>query len=291
MPIMLAVQVKVLMNDTAREYLSYGKVLLPLLKCRKIIKPEEFRWGSKDQYFLYFSAPAKKTDTLVIYIHGGGWNSNSPKQHFFIGQKIALEGFDCVMPGYRKTPKCRYEEISDDIFKGYSEIKKFLAAKNCKYSKIIVAGSSAGAHLGALLCLDAEKQEKYGIAENEFSGLISMSGPLCFDFAQTGALNILMTQLFNSKNVLVWKKGEPCSKLHSLSGFRMLLIQSEHDGIVGFNQAEAFCKKARALKIPSVLYKVTESWNTHSLYCAGVFLKNRNESATLNRFFEFLEET
>lgn len=278
------------MNDTTREYLSYGKLFLPLLKCKKIISFQEHRWGNKDQYFLHFTSPSKKSDTLVIYIHGGGWNSNSPKQHYFIGQKVALEGYDCIMPGYRKTPKFGYEEISDDIFHGYAEIKKYLLEKKFSYSKIVVMGSSAGAHLGALLCFDEEKKKQYNISSDEFSGLISLAGPVSFEFSRTPAQDTLLSYLFKSKNPADWKKGEPYSKMTSLKNFKLFAVQSEHDGIVCMDQAKEFCKKAESLKIPAKLYEVTDDWNTHTLYCAGIFLLNRHDSNTLETVFRFIEE-
>ena len=46
---------------------------------------------------------------------------------------------------------------------------------------IIVVGSSAGAHLGALLVYDRSLQEKYGIKRDIFKGFISLSGPLVFE--------------------------------------------------------------------------------------------------------------
>ncbi len=276
------------MNDTLREYFSYGSFIIPLLKVKKIITPVKVQWGNKNQYFLHYSSPSPKNDTLVIYIHGGGWNNGSPADFHFIGQRIALEGFDCILPGYRKSPKYHYDEIVDDVFKGYLEIKKYIAGSKRTYSKIIVMGSSAGAHLGALLCFDTERQKKIGIDANEFSGLISLGGPLCFDYQQTGTLNILMKDLFASKDRAVWKRGEPISKLTTNTNTRLLLIQSRHDGLIGYEQAEAFYKQAIGLGMQAEIYDVPEKKNTHSAYSAGIFLKERIESPTRDKVFEWI---
>ena len=277
------------MNDTLREYLSYGSFILPLMKCRKTITPDRVRWKDKDRYFLYFPSPCKKSDTLVIYIHGGGWNSGSPSDFHFIGQKIANEGYDCIMPGYRKASKAHFEEIADDIFSGYKEIKKYLSDKKLGYSKTVVIGSSAGSHLGALLCYDSERQEKYGIPADEFDGFISLAGPLCFDLPQTGTLNTLGANMFGSRDKSEWKKGEPISKLKNGQKTKAMLIQSRHDGIIGFEQAEKFRGRATELGIPAELYEVTEKQDTHSAYSAGIFLSERAKSPTLDRVFEWLD--
>lgn len=278
------------MNDTLREYLSYGSFILPLISCKKTLMPERVQWSDKDRYFLHFSSPCKTNDTLVLYIHGGGWNSGSPSDFHFIGQKIALEGYDCIMPGYRKAPKAHFEEIIDDIFSGYCEIKKYLSEKNLSYSEIIVTGSSAGAHLGALLFCDSKRQKKYNIAPDEFDGFISLAGPLCFELPQTSAADTLAANMFGSKDKSAWTKGEPLSMLEKGQKTKMLLIQSRHDGIIGFEQAELFCRRARELDIPAELYEVTEKRNTHSAYSAGIFLRERRDSPTLDKFFEWLEK-
>lgn len=128
------------MNDTLREYLSYGQLIVPILKIKKNIQPEEVNWGDRDQYFLYYPSPCKKADTLVVYIHGGGWNAGSPKDFYFIGQKIALEGFDCMMLGYRKASKYHYPEISEDIFEGYVKLREHLKRRDASILRPLLWG-------------------------------------------------------------------------------------------------------------------------------------------------------
>ncbi|MBR4112020.1 MAG: alpha/beta hydrolase fold domain-containing protein [Ruminiclostridium sp.] len=277
------------MNDTLREYLSYGSIVVPLLKVRKIIKPTKVQWGNKDQYFLHYKSPSPVNDTLVIYIHGGGWNSGSPANFHFIGQRIALEGYDCIMPGYRKSPKHHYEDIVHDVFNGFAEIGNYADENKLSYSKIVIMGSSAGAHLGALLCCDKEMQIKYGIDCDRLSGLISLAGPLCFDEPRTFELSKLTGDMFGSNNRTDWEKGEPVRKLSCNNNTRMLIVQSRHDGIVGYEQAVKFVNSANEMGISAELYEVTEKRNTHSLYSAGIFLWERSMSPLLDKVFNWIE--
>lgn len=273
-----------------REYLSYWKFIIPLLKVKKTIKTEEINWGGKDQYVMFFPAEGVKKDKLIIYTHGGGWNSHSPKQDFYIGQNLAMHGYDCFMTEYRKTPKFTYEDIIDDVFRCYVEIKKYMKEKGLSYDKIILMGSSAGAHLSAVLCFDKKRQERFGISADDFNGLLLMAGPLCFDYDKTGTEKLLLKYLFDSKEVSDWKKGEPYSMLSARDNFKLKMIHSKHDGLLGWEQAQAFCDKAAEHGIPGEIYEVKEAWNTHSAYCSGVFLKTREESDTLNKTYEMLEE-
>ena len=276
------------MKDSLREYLSYVGFILPLLRVKRTVRPRKVQWGDRSQYFLHYPAPSPKRDNLIVYIHGGGWNSGSPADFHFIGQKFALAGYDCVMPGYRKSPKYHYDDIAEDIFRGYREIQAYLRTENAVYPHMTVVGSSAGAHLGALLCFDLERRDKHGIAPGQPDGLVSLAGPLCFDFPQTRAQNKLMRDLFSSSSMAVWKTGEPLSKLTGGQAVRTLVVQSRHDGVIGFAQAEKFYRRALELGLDAELFEVPEAQNTHSAYSAGIFLKTCQESPTLRKVFDWI---
>ena len=277
------------MNDTLREYLSYGSFLIPLLTFKKTIQPEKVQWGGKSQYFLYFPSPEPVNDTLIIYLHGGGWNSHSPEEFAFIGEKFALEGYDCVLPSYRKTPRFRYKNLIYDVFAGYCAIRKHLSEKRT-YKKVIVIGSSAGAHLGALLCYDSFLQNKFSISPDEIDGFISLAGPLCFDSPYTFEFKYLISSLFHSSDSAMWKKGEPVRKLKQGQQTKCMIIQSRHDGVVEFDQSHKFYQRACELGIPAEFYEVIEKQDTHSAYCAGIFLKEKTDSPTLEKVFETAEK-
>ena len=285
------------MNDTVREYTSYWKVLIPYMRYMRsshTVEPVKVTWGDDpQQYFLDFRAPSRSRITegskLVIYLHGGGWSSNSPTLHDFVGQKIASLGYDCIMAGYRKSPKWRFDAIIEDVFEGYVKIREYLENNGRSYEKIIISGSSAGAHLGALLCFDEEKKASYRIAENEFAGLLLMAGPVDFSYPQTGTLNKLLTRLFNTKDRNIWKTGEPIRKMTALPGLKVRIIQSRHDGLVGFEQARSLHEKAMSLGMSSTFYEVKDPWDTHSLYCVGVFLLETSQSETLRTVVEMIE--
>ena len=69
----------------------------------------------------------------------------------------------------------------------------------------------------------------------------------------------------------------------------MLLIQSEHDGLIEYSCAEQFYKKAKDLGIACEIYSVVDKKNTHSWYTAGMFLEDRRENQTLDKFFSWIE--
>jgi len=70
----------------------------------------------------------------------------------------------------------------------------------------------------------------------------------------------------------------------------MLLIQSEHDGLLDFGNAEVFAKKAIEIGNKCELYRVEDEKNTHSWYTAGCFFETREENMCLDKFFSYIEK-
>ena len=85
-------------------------------------------------------------------------------------------------------------------------------------------------------------------------------------------------------------QAEPVSLMES-SSIPMLLIQSRHDGLLEFECAEDFARKAEAVGNKYSIYEVEDKRNTHSWYTAGCFLYGRSEDKTVDRFLSFVENS
>lgn len=278
------------MNDTLRELLSSIKFIMPLKRVKRIIAPETVSFGGKDQYSLFYASPQPKADTLVVYINGGGWVQGAPSDFHYIGQHIALNGYDCALMGYRKAPGHRYFDIVSDIFDGWLSLKKHLEQSRKNYTRTIIMGSSAGGHLGALLCFDHKLQQHFGVSPDDFTDYIGLAAPLYFGGDRTFILNTGLRKLFGSKDRNVWKEGEPIRKLEKGQKVRCLIVQSRHDGAISFRQAVTFCKRAKELGIPVKLYDVRDRNNTHSAYSAGIFLDEFSDCGTYRRVMRCIAE-
>ena len=281
------------MNDFVRELQSYPGIATKLLAYKREIKATKVSLNnSKEVYFLHFAPQVKKHNEIVIYIHGGGWNSKSPKDFEFIGQRIAKEGYESIIMGYRKVPHVHFNQIIDDVCKEYKAVLKYLQGKNIDASRVIIMGSSAGAHLGSLLVYDKELHEKYKIGARSFVGFIGLAGPYCFEGKLPWALNQLVSDLFDKGQDK--KVGEPYSRIDLVKpgdielSIPMYLIQSEHDGVIDMKQTLLFARKAMEMNFPVTFYRVTDSKNTHSYYSTAVFFDDLAKSKTLQTIFEYI---
>ena len=275
------------MNDSLRENLSYFGLCKRVFKVKKVINSQKVYYGNdKEQYFLYYEPLNVNSDKVVIWVHGGGWNTGSPVFFDFVGQCIAQEGYRFISLGYRLSPKNKYPCQIEDVCKGYCEAIDFLNKKEIDTSKIIVSGPSAGAHLSPILCYSQRWQKTLNVDISKIIGFIGVGGPYSFSGDMTLSLKLLLNQLF--KKGYDRKLGEPCF-LMDKNHIPMLLIQSKHDGLIEYSCAEKLCEKANHIGNECELYCVVDKKNTHSWYTAGMFLETRKENFGLDKFFSWIE--
>jgi acetyl esterase/lipase len=92
-------------------------------------------------------------DVAIFFIHGGGWRAGSRSRFYTIMKAYSERGFRCASVDYRLGNSNIFDQIAD-IRHGYDFFISHLK-KLGKPLKVLVFGSSAGAHLAALLSLAA----------------------------------------------------------------------------------------------------------------------------------------
>ena len=277
------------MNDYLRESFSYFGLYLKMFRAKKEVTPKRVPFGTnKEQYFLYYEPKERKSDQIIFWVHGGGWNAGNPQFFDFVGQSMARMGYRAVLPGYRLSPKYRYPCQIEDVCNGYKAAMRYLKGQGVDTAKVIVSGSSAGAHLSSILCYCKKVQEKYHVDVSNIKGYIGIGGPYSFRQDSGKTLKILLDMLF--RKGYDRRNGEPLS-LAGKSSIPMLLIQSRHDGLIPYACAEEFLRKIKEMGGRGELYSVSDKKNTHSWYTAGMFLLNRKEFMALDRFYSRIEET
>lgn len=275
------------MKDSVRESLSYWGLYKKMRQVKRLFIPQNISFGnSKEQYFLYYEPEQIASDKVIIWVHGGGWNAGTPKYFDFVGQCAANAGYHFVSIGYRLSPKNKYPCQIEDVCNGYKAAIQWLNERNIDTSKVIISGSSAGAHLSSILCYSKSVQKVYDTDVSNIIGFIGLGGPYCFSDQTSLSVKILLNQLFAKG--FDRTNGEPCS-LMTKNSIPMLLIQSRNDGLIDFSCAEQFYKKAKSIGNECELYEVADKKNTHSWYTAGMFLETREENQGLDKFFSWIE--
>jgi hypothetical protein len=156
----------------------------------------------------------KDIDTLkdvVVFVHGGSWNSGSKNSYSFLGRNFAKKNVVEVNINYRLSPEVKYEEMTRDVAKAvvwvYDHIKEYGGDPN----RIFIAGHSAGGHLAALVSMDSDYFLYEGI-ENPIKGAF-MIDAFCLDlvdyFKITAPVFSKTYYPIFSNNDLVWQRATP----------------------------------------------------------------------------------
>ena len=116
---------------------------------------------------------------LVVFWHGGRWSYGDKEQYRFVGDALAGLGYVAVLPNYRHYPRVRMPGFMQDSARAAAWAAQF-AREQHDPQRFFLMGHSAGAHLAALLALDARYYGEVGATAPAVTGVIGLSGP--YDF-------------------------------------------------------------------------------------------------------------
>jgi len=269
------------------EYLTYPKLLYYMRK-QTVSKAEFASYGENSAQHIIINIPKDlQKSTLMVYIHGGGWRNGSPKEFSAIGEFLARQGFVAAMLGYRKAPKYKYPCQIEDICLALKKTIDIMEIKEIKYDGIVVIGSSAGGHLGALLCLDKELHRKYNLQTDSFQGLCSLSGILSFDEClPNGSFNHLLKGLLKSSSD--YNLANPINHIIGDEKFCLLCLHGKEDPLVFAESAQAFFGKFETEHKLSKQFELMKN-KYHSDVSVGLFYYDNDEKDIFNAWLNYFD--
>jgi len=115
---------------------------------------------------------------VVIFFYGGAWRSGSKGLYRYVGKALAQRGYVAVVPDYRVYPEVCYPEFLDDAALAVRWVKDNVSCFGGDPDKIFLKGHSAGAHIAAMLAIDARWLRAVGLSPGrDIAGLIGIAGP------------------------------------------------------------------------------------------------------------------
>ncbi|MBC7534865.1 MAG: alpha/beta hydrolase [Ferruginibacter sp.] len=171
-------------------------------------------------------APRKNASlkNVLIFIHGGNWNSGNRSLYSFLGSRMARKNIVTVVIDYPLSPKASYKEMAFAAAASVKWVKEHIESYGGNPKKIFISGHSAGGHLAALVSADNRYFDSLGIA-NPIKGTILIdAGALdMFTYLKQEGLNEDHTYLKTfTKDPAEWKKASPVNYLHT--GMPKMLI-------------------------------------------------------------------
>lgn len=92
---------------------------------------------------------------LLVYIHGGYWQQLSKLDSFGPAREFLERGVAYAAVDYTLAPDASLDEIVAECCEAVERLRSEAVELNIDASRIVLAGSSAGAHLAAMVATDA----------------------------------------------------------------------------------------------------------------------------------------
>jgi arylformamidase len=122
----------------------------------------QLRYGKQpaQQLELYLPGTTARADSgrcgpgLLVYIHGGYWQELSAKDSLFAADECLARGHAFATIDYTLAPKTSLAEIIAECRAAIAFLREHAAEFGFDASRMVIAGSSAGAHLAAMVAAD-----------------------------------------------------------------------------------------------------------------------------------------
>lgn len=98
--------------------------------------------------------PSGGATPLLVFIHGGYWQALSKRESFFAAADCVRNGIAHAAVDYTLAPNASLDEIVAECVAAFRLLQACASDHNIDDGRIVVAGSSAGAHLAAMVALD-----------------------------------------------------------------------------------------------------------------------------------------
>ncbi len=117
---------------------------------------------------------------VIVFFYGGGWESGERGPYRFVAESLTRHGYVVVIPDYRVYPEARFPTFIGDAAQAVRWARDNAGRFGGDPSRLFLMGHSAGAHIAAMVALDARYLAKVGMERRALKGFIGLAGP--YDF-------------------------------------------------------------------------------------------------------------
>ncbi len=158
----------------------------------------------------------KSPKDVLIFIHGGNWNSGKKSQYNLLGRNWTKRDIVTVIPDYPLSPAATYKEMAEYTARSVKWVKENIQKYVGNPDRIFISGHSAGGHLAALVAIDDQYFNNLEII-NPIKGLILI------DAAGLDMYGYLLEEKFPGDHTYlktfttgqkIWEEASPLYHLH-----------------------------------------------------------------------------
>ena len=221
--------------------------------------------GKRNLLDVYRPASRPEGCPVLLQIHGGAWTvGEKDQQGLPLMTHLASEGWVCVAPNYRLSPRATWPEHLVDVKRALAWIRENIAEYGGNPDLVVVTGGSAGGHLAAMVGL-SENDPRYQPGFEDVDTSVAACVPFygVYDFLdRNGVRGSNSMKPFLERLVLkcspdtesdLWSSASPMSLIHE-DAPPFFVIHGTHDSLVFVEEARIFVDNLRAVSQNPVLY-------------------------------------
>ncbi len=176
--------------------------------------------GRENLLDVYYPNDLSKAKDVLVFIHGGSWNSGKKETYWWLGRNMASKNVVTIIINYSLSPAYQYEKMAADCAKALKWVSANAGTYGGDSSNVYVMGHSAGGHLAALIHSDPRFFKNEGISD-PIRGVI-LNDPFgldIFEYLTKAEQDDYTSSFLNtfSTDQEVWKTASP---LYYLENFK-----------------------------------------------------------------------
>ena len=247
---------------------------------------DEIQYGKHPKQYCQFFFPGdsiKNKETIVYFIHGGGWCLGSPKQHHYLANLLTKQGYTVVLTAYRLTPDFSFNDLNQDINLSFKHSLKYLNNLGLDSFNVVIGGVSAGANLAALFAFDENRWAN--LNRKRLKGVFCLAGVLDLDLMpHTSTLN----DYTGPRNAASFQKANPVNYINEADSFPFLCIHGNKDGLAKLDNALSFFNKKKKIDTNNAFLFVIDE-GTHLDLGAGWYYHSASEKGQKDILLNWLK--
>jgi len=139
----------------------------------KLAKDIAYLDGERQKLDIYQPKDPKPGAPIVVFIHGGSWDTGDKNTYKFVGEAFASQGYTTVIPNYRLYPDVVYPKFINDTAAAIA-----YTAKRYPEQGLIVIGHSAGAYNAMMATVEPKYLQAQGVEVcRAIAGMVGLAGP------------------------------------------------------------------------------------------------------------------
>jgi acetyl esterase/lipase len=163
---------------------AWWTLLTPFpVKPRNVLRVPNLSYGPggrRNRLDLYRHRSRPECAPVLVYLHGGGYFSGSKRwEARALVHRFAAQGWVCVSATYRLRPRVQFPEHLVDAKRVLAWVREHGADHGADPTMVVIAGSSAGAHMAALAAVspnDPTFQPGFEHADTSVLAAVCLSG-------------------------------------------------------------------------------------------------------------------